>query len=89
MNQFTITAEDDAKIHQWLVKEVYPPIVERQLQDPMIGGFIGTDAEGNRYPYEGAIGGGITYSFTPTSLGVVVKVKYGDKELDLTDYDMW
>lgn len=35
-----------------------------------------------------AIGGAFTYMFTPTSLGIIVKVKYynGD-EIDLTDYD--
>jgi hypothetical protein len=39
----------------------------------------------------GAIGGRYTYSFTPTSIGIVSKVKdevTGDV-LDLTDYDMW
>jgi hypothetical protein len=39
--------------------------------------------------YEGAIGGGMTFSFTPTSLGTVVKVKYFNEELDLTDYNDW
>ncbi len=39
--------------------------------------------------YAGAIGGRLTFSFTPTSLGTVVKVRDGisDKEVDLTDYD--
>jgi hypothetical protein len=42
-------------------------------------------------PYYGAIGGALTYSFTPTSLGTVVKVKHGftDAEIDLSDYDQW
>ncbi len=37
-----------------------------------------------------AIGGAFTYSFTPTSLGDVIKVKYftGD-EIDLSDYEDW
>ncbi len=35
-----------------------------------------------------AIGGAFTYSFTPTSLGMVAKVKYWDgSEIDLTDYN--
>lgn len=38
---------------------------------------------------EGAIGGGLTYSFTPTGLGEIVKIKYFDKELDLSDYENW
>lgn len=38
--------------------------------------------------YTGTIGGRFTYQFTPTSLGVIVKVLDGlDKtEIDLTDY---
>ena len=36
----------------------------------------------------GAIGGGYTFSFTPTGLGTITVVKYLDKyEIDLTDYN--
>lgn len=40
--------------------------------------------------YAGAIGGKLTYSFTPNSLGMVTKVTCacGD-EVDVTDYDEW
>ena len=39
--------------------------------------------------YYGAIGGELTYSFTPNNLGCVVIVEHGvtKEELDLTDYD--
>ena len=38
----------------------------------------------------GAIGGKITFSFTPTDLGTVVKVKCAcGFEVDLTDYEDW
>ena len=39
---------------------------------------------------QGAIGGRLTYSFTPTSLGTVVVVECacGKKE-NLTDFDVW
>lgn len=40
-------------------------------------------------PYQGAIGGGTTYSFIPTSIGVIVKVSANGHELDLTEYDTW
>ena len=43
-------------------------------------------------PYTGSIGGGITFHFTPTSLGTVIKVScsYADiEEIDLTDYEAW
>ena len=37
-----------------------------------------------------AIGGGMTYSFTPTSIGTVVKVTYyNGQEINVTDYDSW
>ena len=38
----------------------------------------------------GAIGGAITYHFTPTGIGVVVKLSCAcGKEKDLTDYNSW
>ena len=46
----------------------------------------------NRCPikYEGAIGGALTYKFTPTNAGTVVGVvcECGE-EYDLTDYSEW
>ena len=37
-----------------------------------------------------AIGGALTYEFTPTSLGTVVKIKcHCGKELDVSDYENW
>jgi hypothetical protein len=40
-------------------------------------------------PYGGAIGGHITYSFTPTSIGTVVKIHCIGEELDVTEYETW
>lgn len=38
----------------------------------------------------GAIGGRLTYMFTPTSLGVITKVKCAcGEKIDLTDTDLW
>jgi hypothetical protein len=41
--------------------------------------------------YTGAIGGRFRYSFTPTTLGLVVKITdlVSNKELDVTDYESW
>ena len=37
-----------------------------------------------------AIGGEFTYSFIPTGIGMVIRVKNWDgREIDLTDYDEW
>ena len=45
--------------------------------------------EGRYYPNEGAIGGGLTYSFTPTGLGTILTCRYFSHKIDLTDYDSW
>lgn len=39
----------------------------------------------------GAIGGAVTYYFTPTSIGVVIKVKnaINGQEIDLSEYETW
>jgi len=41
--------------------------------------------------YCGAIGGRITFKFTPTGLGEIIKVEdtYTKKEIDLTNYENW
>ena len=45
------------------------------------------------YMNDGAIGGRISYIFTPTSLGVICTVecacKSEDSKIDLTDYENW
>ena len=89
MNQFTITSEDDQKINKWLKEVVYPPIVAQQRKNPDVAHLLFELDDGTVVPYEGAIGGGLTFMFTPTSLGIITQVKYKDQTLDLTDYDMW
>lgn len=41
--------------------------------------------------YGGAIGGRFTYSITPTSIGIIYKVKDNatGEEIDLTEYEDW
>ena len=41
--------------------------------------------------YDGVNGGRFTYCFTPTSLGIVIKVKdcISKREIDVSDYDSW
>lgn len=46
--------------------------------------------QGLKEPNYGAIGGHLTYSFTPTSLGTVLKITHASGAiLDVTDYDSW
>lgn len=87
--RFELTTSDLEKIDKWLHEEVYPPIVASQKSDERFLDFIVKDGNGREIPYEGAIAGGLTYSFTPTGLGTVVQVQYGDKKLDLTEYEDW
>ena len=49
------------------------------------------ERQGRDEPYYGSCGGELTYSFTPTSLGVVVVVRNGvtGESINLTDYDNW
>ena len=47
--------------------------------------------QGKDHPYYGCSGGSYTYHFTPTTLGLVVKVTNNltKEEIDVTDYHMW
>ena len=93
METFTLTDEELKAIDEWLMDEIYPEVIaeqKRNFKANEINPVVLSHWEDGQ-PYGGAIGGGVTYSFTPTSLGVVVKVKeaHTGKELDLTDYDSW
>lgn len=87
--RFEITSENADKIDMWLKGQIYPSIIEEQRAREMNPHPMMIDMWDKGYPYDGAIGGGLTYEFTPTSIGVIFKVKYGKHELDLTDYDSW
>lgn len=39
--------------------------------------------------YFGAAGGGEHFIFTTTGIGMGMSVKYGDHEIDLTEYEYW
>ena len=90
---FQLDRSELLKLDGWLKKDIYPRVVERQLQCPKLAKLITEDPRGHKVPYTGAIGGGLTYSFTPPSLGTVVKVTWNDgvlnETIDLTDYNLW
>ena len=79
METFDISEEDWERIMAWQ-QEIDAKVMEQQK---------GTDMERPGVAYYGAIGGGYTYSFTPTGLGTVVKVRNGltGDVLDITDYE--
>jgi hypothetical protein len=85
--KFELDREQTRKAIAWFSEQHEKVLAaQRESEDP----FIKAEAE-RGIAYYGAIGGEITYSFTPTALGVVVKIKHAvtGNELDLTDYDSW
>lgn len=90
---FSLDREQSLKVDHWIKTVIYPQVLARQEQCESIRDLIFTDSKGVRHPYLGAIGGGVTYSFCPTSLGTITKVNWNDgtlnETLDVTDYDSW
>lgn len=72
---FSINTEQQKKINRWFGEQQ-----KVYMKKHKIG-----------VPYYGAIGGELSYHFTPTSLGVVLKITHnGTREtLDATDYEDW
>lgn len=88
--QFEISNQSSQLIDTWLHTKVYPLILEQQKASVEFADLIARDTLGREIPYSGAIGGGLTYSFTPTGLGTIIKVKHSSgAELDLTFYEGW
>ena len=87
--QFLVDKEQMIKINKWK-SELDKKTIARQKESMTAQDFTLLTQDG-KYPYGGAIGGDLTYSFTNTSLGTVVTVKDGftGETLDVTDYDMW
>ena len=61
-----------------------------EAQDKAISEFCSKQEEKTGGEY-GSIGGAYTYSFIPTSVGVVVRLKntVTNEEIDLSDYESW
>ena len=86
---FQLTPEQSLKLGIWL-KDQHVELAKRQWQIPEIRKHMVDES----VPYLGAIGGGLTYEFTPTSLGTVTNVYFCrgtvfESKIDLTDYDEW
>ena len=85
--KFELTEKQEEILADWLAEQ-YKEHIEEQRRTMSEKDFAMLTLDG-QYPYTGAIGGGITYHFTPTSMGVIAVVTYSDKKIDLTEYDMW
>ena len=92
MYNFSITDKQNSKIAQWC-DDQNAKAIERQKENPPrnIPMSMLESSWEKGYPYGGAIGGDLTYSFTPTNIGVVVKITHGltNETLDISDYDNW
>ena len=88
--KFEISIEDQHRIHDWQMKEVYPDVIaqQRAAAGPDTPQFA-RDCWDQGYPYAGASGGDLTYIFTPTSLGLVTEVECWGKKLSLTNDADW
>lgn len=87
--QFTLSQSQVEKLEKWR-EEVFKEAIEiqREKMSPEDFSLLTVDGE---FPYYGAIGGGLTYSFIQTGLGVIATVKESitGKEIDLTNYNEW
>jgi len=72
---FNLTLEQLEKVRKW----------ERAIDKKV------AKKQGRKEAYYGATGGSMTYCFTPTSIGMVIKVKHGftNEEIDLSNYEDW
>jgi hypothetical protein len=67
---------DDAQWAKLKVWEAQHPCPHRPTDDKPFAG--------------GAIGGAVTYEFTPTGIGVVMGARCAcGEKIDLTDYELW
>jgi hypothetical protein len=89
MTAFTLSLKQEQKLSVWL-REQEKILIQKQKLSMSESEWKHLTSDG-KYPYYGAIGGGIQYIFNPTSIGVAVRVKYlpTGEEIDLTDYDEW
>lgn len=89
---FGLDAAQHARLAAWLEVQ-HAALVAQQEHDPEMARHI-FEVDGKKHPYLGAIGGALTYEFTPTGLGVVTRVTFcksmpAEATIDLTDYDEW
>jgi hypothetical protein len=78
---FQLTDNQREKVCTWSAEQD-KKVIEQQK---------GTGLEHPGMPYYGASGGALTYSFTPTSLGMILKVEHNltHETIDLTEYSYW
>ena len=91
---YKLSDQQNKAINDWLYNECFPKTIEQQKLDILEPDEFVQLCWDAGEPYSGAIGGGITITFTPTSIGVITTVIYrkntpDEMELDITDYETW
>jgi len=86
--KFRLTQEQIEKIEIWEQEQNLLAVEKQKKNTDNPNEFQIMNWEAG-YPYDGTVGVGLTYMFTPTSIGTIIKVKHNHtkNELDLTDYD--
>lgn len=88
INQLEEIYKEYPELQAILFSKIYPDAMIFVLDSDQVNKFNKWYNKLKKRP-SGAIGGGLTFSFTPTGLGEIARVKYFDEELDLSDYESW
>lgn len=91
MYKFSLTPEQVKTLNEWDREQNAAAVLAQKKNPPDVPLALLESCWEDGYPYSGASGGVHTYSFTPTSLGVVASVRHAHtlETLDLTDWDDW
>lgn len=86
-------SEEQIKNAENFIEECYEKEILLQKKDKKFSKTFEKSIGIDSMPYHGAIGGALSYVFTPTSIGIIIRVKYDGthlhEEKDLTDYEMF
>jgi len=85
---FGLNRAEQGAVDAWY-KSLLPEILA--IQKPGLAKSGLSDIVGDDEPYYGATGGGLSYTFIPTSLGTIITVKEAitGKELNVSDACDW
>lgn len=90
-SNFVITEEEQKRIAAWCKEQDAKAAHIQQQSGQYKDDPHKEDLLRRGMPYYGAVGGSLTYHFTPTAIGTVFAVSHAvtKETLDLTDYDSW
>jgi len=92
MYNFKLTEDQTIKLAEWVLEQDKLAIEhQKKLFADDTPPLHISDCWDMDIPYYGAINGNLTFSFTPTSIGIITVVKntMTNNEIDLTDYESW